>query len=243
MKILSLQNLIDKIRRKKYPKVISLPPCYSRESYSQDGEDLLLSSFYGVAPDYKGFYLDIGAHHPLRFSNTQYFYERGWHGINIDATPNSMLEFNKLRERDINLEIGISDKSEELYYYCFSESALNGFDEKMMLEYEKVGYELKEKVLIKTKTINEVLEEYLPIGQKIDFINIDIEGVDLNVLKSLNFEKYAPDFFLIEELNFCSKSFLELKDSEIYKFLQTKNYLPIGKTKRTVLYAKNNFQK
>ncbi|MCW5198180.1 hypothetical protein VU06_00335 [Desulfobulbus sp. F3] len=73
----------------------------------------------------KGFYIDIGAHHPKRFSNTFYFYRQGWHGINIDAMPRSMELFNKIRPRDINIEAAISDEKVELTYYMFDEPALN----------------------------------------------------------------------------------------------------------------------
>ncbi len=71
-----------------------------------------------------GFYVDVGAHHPLRFSNTYKFYKRGWHGINIDAMPGSMDLFNRLRHRDINLERAVSDSKQILTYYAFNEPAL-----------------------------------------------------------------------------------------------------------------------
>src|SRR5690554_6253894 len=79
---------------------------FSRKSYSQEGEDILLEKLFEGKND--GFYVDVGAHHPRRFSNTYLLYRRGWRGINIDAMPGSMAEFRRLRGRDINLEIPIS---------------------------------------------------------------------------------------------------------------------------------------
>jgi hypothetical protein len=76
---------------------------WQRSSWSQEGEDLILARIFGDKPD--GFYVDVGAHHPKRFSNTYYFYRRGWRGINIDAMPGSMLAFNRLRPSDINIEL------------------------------------------------------------------------------------------------------------------------------------------
>ena len=70
--------------------------------YSQNGEDLILNRF--LENKKNGFYIDIGAHHPIRFSNTYLFYKKGWRGINIDAMPGSMDLFNKIRSRDINIE-------------------------------------------------------------------------------------------------------------------------------------------
>ena len=83
--------------------------------YSQEGEDILLSRIFGEQTE--GFYVDVGAHHPRRFSNTCFFYKRGWRGINIDALPGSMKVFQKLRPHDINLELAVSEREQVLTYY------------------------------------------------------------------------------------------------------------------------------
>jgi FkbM family methyltransferase len=212
----------------------------SREySYSQDGEDIVLRTFFEGKHNYHGFYIDIGAHHPFRFSNTQYFYERGWHGINIDATPNSMDLFNKYREKDINLEIGVGDIEGELDYYLFEEPALNSFNKELSEERIKDGCKLKEIKKIKIMGINEILEEYVPaVDGGIDFISMDVEGFELKIIEKLNFDKYSPRFFLIEENDYNNKDFMEYNDSPIYKILKKKGYCVIAKTMRTVIYKK-----
>ena len=93
--------------------------------YSQEVEDIILRRIFGDQT--KGFYEDVGAHQPKRFYNTCYFYDRGWQVINIDALPGSTRVFQKLRPRDINLEITISEKEQNLTYYMFNEPALNQF--------------------------------------------------------------------------------------------------------------------
>jgi len=98
---------------------------YALKSYSQEGEDMILSRLFGNQQ--AGFYVDVGAHHPMRFSNTYFFYKKGWNGINIDAMPDSMKLFNKFRPRDINIEKPVSDKKQILTYYAFNESALMVF--------------------------------------------------------------------------------------------------------------------
>ncbi|MBR1733839.1 MAG: FkbM family methyltransferase [Alphaproteobacteria bacterium] len=211
---------------------------FRKNFYSQDGEDTLLTAFYEGQPEYKGFYIDIGALHPLRFSNTQIFYERGWHGINIDATPGSMKLFNKVRPNDVNIEAGISDARGQLEYYSFEEPALNSFSKEISEERIKNGWKLKEIVQIETFPINDILCNYVPEGQVIDFITMDIEGVELRVLESLDFSAFGPKFFLIEELEFVERDFTELKSSSIYKFLHSKGYIPVAKTMRTVIYQK-----
>lgn len=107
-------------------------------SFSQEGEDLILHRLF---QDYEhitktkleGFYIDVGAHHPIRFSNTFSFYVKGWSGINIDPTPGGMEAFRNIRPRDVNLELAVSDKKEKLKFYLFEEPALNTCDENIAL--------------------------------------------------------------------------------------------------------------
>ena len=208
-----------------------------KKNYSQDGEDILLLSF--LEDKKGGFYIDIGAHHPVRFSNTYLFYEKGWSGINIDATPNSMIEFNKIRQRDINIETGIGDSSDELDYYSFCEPALNSFDKTISEERIKKGWKLKEIIKIKLFTINDILNKYIPPQQHIDFITIDIEGLDIVVLRSLNFEKYAPDFFVVEDLGFDGKDIKDVcEKSPIYNFLIQKGYICVARTMRSLIFKR-----
>src|ERR1041385_1053171 len=94
------------------------------KSYSQEGEDMILKRIFDEKKN--GFYVDVGAYHPKRFSNTYYFYKKGWRGINIDAMPGSRKAFRRQRPRDINVESPISDKHETLTYYAFDEPAING---------------------------------------------------------------------------------------------------------------------
>ena len=78
-------------------------------SWSQEGEDMILHRIFGGKKS--GFYVDVGAHHPKRFSNTYFFYCHGWRGINIDAMPGRMKLFNQWRPKDINLEMGVAEKA------------------------------------------------------------------------------------------------------------------------------------
>lgn len=87
-------------------------------SWSQESKDLILQRIFENKPN--GFYIDLGAHHPRRFSNTYLFYSQGWRGVNIDAMPGSMIEFNKERSGDLNLEVGIELKESFLGYHVFN---------------------------------------------------------------------------------------------------------------------------
>ena len=177
-------------------------------SYSQEGEDLILNRFF--EKQNKGFYIDVGAHHPVRFSNTYMFYKRGWSGINIDAMPNSMKIFNLLRPRDINLEIPISLNEKKMTYYSFNDPAINGFN-KNLSQSRTNDYKLISKISLETKTLEKLLDKYL-IKKEIDFLSIDVEGLDLEVLKSTNLKKYKPKIILVEILE---SNFDNLKNLEI----------------------------
>ncbi|GIK59685.1 MAG: FkbM family methyltransferase [Ignavibacteriota bacterium] len=206
---------------------------FTSKAYAQEGEDLILSRlFYGKIV--RGFYIDVGAHHPKRFSNTYYFYKRGWRGINIEPMPGSKNKFDRIRPKDINLEIPISSKEEELTYYIFNEPALNGFSRELSSEGEKLNaYKIVKTVEMKTKTLGSVLDTFLPKGQNIDFMSIDVEGLDSEVLKSNNWDKYVPMYIIIEDKEF---SFENPQKSEVYCFLNDQNYQLLAKTLSTLIF-------
>jgi len=210
---------------------------YYLKSYSQEGEDMILRRMFEGQKT--GFYVDVGAHHPKRFSNTYFFYKQGWRGINIDAMPGSMKLFNKVRPKDINLEKAISDKKQILTYYIFNEPALNGFSKELSEERDgKSNYFIKLTKDIETVTLDEILDNYLPKNQEIDFLSIDVEGHDFIVLKSINLEKYRPKVILIEILG---SSLSEINNNEISQYLKSYGYLVYAKAMNTVFFIDDYF--
>ena len=228
-----LKKLIPaKIREIIYNLVKDTLGLYPENFFSQEGEDAVLAKFFDMTQ--KGFYIDVGAHHPIKFSNTYYFYRKGWNGINIDAMPGSMVLFKKKRPRDINLEAAISDKNEKLIYYAFNEPALNGFLDKLSMERnKKENYKIIFKKKIETVMLADILDKYLPAGQNIDFMTIDVEGLDLNVLKSNDWDKYIPRYIVIEMID---SNLRDVFANEVYKFLHKKNYEVVAKTRNTALF-------
>lgn len=207
---------------------------YALKSYSQEGEDMILRRLFEKQKT--GFYVDVGAHHPKRFSNTFFFYKKGWSGINIDAMPNSMSLFNKIRSRDSNLEIPISDKKQTLKYYMFNEPALNGFSKELAEKRDgKNNYKIISEKDMETSTLKKILVKYLPSGQEIDFMSIDVEGLDLQVLKSNNWERFRPKFVLIEILG---SSINDMTDAKEYKYLAEVGYEIFAKTVNTVIFQR-----
>ena len=207
----------------------SFEPC---KSYSQNGEDMLLRSVMqqSLPKDFKGFFVDIGAHHPFRFSNTAYFYEQGWQGINIEPTPEAIELFNKNRERDINLNIGIGARRETRTLYQFTNSSLNSFDKPADSTQEVVGT-----VDVQIMPLADVLDANLPNGATINFMSIDIAGLSTGLLESNNWEKYKPQFLLIEDVDSSGT----VDASEVYSFLHDKGYDQTYKTPSTLIFQQH----
>ncbi len=206
-------------------------------SYSQDGEDMVLRALLEHLPkDYRGFFVDVGAHHPVRFSNTYHFYRKGWRGINIDATPGSMRPFGWARRRDINLELGIGAEKGNLTFYCFDEPALNTLSEQVAQERAAGGrYKITKKVEIPVLPLQEVLQQHLPGGTQIDFLSVDVEGMDEMVLRSNDWQAFRPTFVLAEDTHFDPNDG-KPHASGVYAFLHEQGYEMVAKTPRTLIF-------
>lgn len=207
---------------------------YATKSYSQEGEDMILRRLFEGQKS--GFYVDVGAHHPQRFSNTYFFYKMGWRGINIDAMPGIMASFNRLRPRDINIEKPVSDQKQILTYYAFNEPALNSFSKELTDLYTSKGFQLIFQKNLETSTLEEILNANLPENQSIDFLSVDVEGLDLQVLQSNNWDRFSPRFVLVEILN---ASFAELDKSDLAVFMKSKGYRLHAKSENTVFFKKS----
>ena len=199
----------------------------NRKSYAMDGEDTAISVFNKKKD--KGFYVDIGAHHPIQRNNTNLLFQKGWEGINVDVNEFSIDLFNFLRPNDLNLLAAISDSEGEVsFYYQKKFSQLNTTDKKIANEHFQGNF--KERV-VKCQTIQSILDNSKYKNKKIDFLNIDVEGAEFKVLKTLNFEIYSPSLICIEilgyrEMNSMQKE-IEIKKDQIYQFLEKKGYTKV----------------
>ena len=184
----------------------------------------------------KGFYIDVGAHHPFRFSNTYMFYKKGWHGINIDATPGSMKLFEKHRPKDINIEIPVSNKHKRMNYYVFDEPALNSFSSKLSKDRDAhTVYKIEKVIGLVPQKLSKILDKNLRPNTNIDFMSIDVEGYEYEVLSSNNWNKYKPNYLLVEILK---TELVDIYKNKVYEYLINKNYCVVGKTGRTVIFKR-----
>lgn len=164
------------------------------DSFSQYGEDKIINRLLGNKKN--GFYIDIGANHPDRFSNTKKFYLKGWRGINIEPNPVSFNKFSK-RLHDMNLNIGIGTTSQGLDFYCFYEDTLSTFSEKSKDEYIGHGYKLIDILKVEVQSLEKIFQNYVQ-DKTVDFISIDVEGFEMEVLKSNNWDIYKPTLIILE---------------------------------------------
>lgn len=187
-----------------------------------------------------GFFVDIGAFDPVKYSNTNFFYQRGWNGINIEPSPDALMRFEKYRKRDQNLNLGISDRNARLDYFFYAEPALNTFDPDRVRFLKKTASRSPlGQVVVKVDTLASVLGQYAN-SRKIDFMNIDVEGHELQVLRSNDWKKYRPCVVMIEILKFNLKTILK---NPTHKFLNDHGYEFLCKTPRTSFYGDTRLEK
>lgn len=205
-----------------------------RLSYSQEGEDLLLSRLLDEMNIKRGFFVDIGAHHPTRFSNTYYFYRRGWVGLNVDPLPGTKKLFNRMRPKDTTLECGVGLKDGELKYFSFNEPALNTFSEEEAKKKEGDFYKITSITDVPVFTLKRILDENLPEGREIDFLTIDAEGLDHEIVVSNDWSRYRPKIILIELLRTGVE---EMAGNPTFQLLAQKGYCLIAKTMNTSFFV------
>jgi FkbM family methyltransferase len=204
---------------------------YGTTSFSQFGEDMILRNFF--LGKQSGFYIDIGAHHPVRYSNTYFFYKKGWNGINIDPLPGIKEQFESLRPRDLFLDVGLSDDPAEIQYYRFKNPLQNTFSSHQAELVNKEANPLEEVCWIKVKRLEDVLDQHLPPGIRIDFMSVDAEGYDLKVLLSNNWNKYRPARLLVEDFDF---EFPKTQSSPIVEFLNRMGYEIVAFVNQSIFF-------
>ena len=148
-------------------------------SYAQNYEDVLLNRLFPDRPG--GFYIDVGAYHPVFDSVTKLFYERGWQGVNIEPIPSMFELLADDRPRDVNLHMGLSNLEGNLTFYEVpAEMGSSTFAEEHAEGLRRKGLRLEERSIPVT-TLARVCEQYA--GQTIDFLKIDVESHEREVLE------------------------------------------------------------
>lgn len=218
----------------------------SKKNYfSFSGVDILIQNIFRNKK--KGFYIDIGCQHPIRNNNTYLLYKKGWSGINVDLDQGNIDLFNSSRPSDHNVSIAVSNEVGEVdLFYFHDKSPINTIDEKTS-QFQNAKVQSIKKV--KTNTLNNIIKSSNYSGKKFDFLSIDVEGHELQVLQGLDFSMYSPDVIVVEYLD-LSVSKLEIKNlnieniinSEVYKYLTSINYILVNCIYSDLIFVKKDFR-
>lgn len=228
-KLIKKQQAENKIDYKKYEK----------KSYSQSGEDILIEYIFKAKNIQDFIFLDIGAHHPFYINNTFLFYQKNIRGINIEPNPNLFDLFSKYRQEDINLNCGISESKGTLDYFLFDNPTLNTFSKDEVEHIKLKGHKLIHSIKVPVVTINDVILEHCK-GKCPNVLFIDVEGLDYQILSSLNYDLYAPEVICIETISYETDGSGK-KNNTIIEFLLSKNYMLYADTNINSIFVKKDF--
>ena len=207
---------------------------FPKKTYSMYGEDLIIQNFFKKKT--KGFYVDIGCYHPLDGSNTFLLYKKGWNGINVDLNKISIDLFNKARKKDENFNLAISNKKKKLKIFFRKKiNMLNTSSRKLAKIHFRNGFQEK---IVESNTLNSILKGSRFKNKRIDFLNIDTEKSEVDVLQSLNFNKYKPKLICIEiHLTNKNKKKIPLKKHSTYIYLKKKKYKKVWNKGYSFIFA------
>ena len=195
---------------------------FQKNSYAQCGEDLIIDFLFNQLGIDKPTYLDIGAHHPFYLSNTALFYEKGCRGINVEPDCNLFDEFIAVRKEDINLNIGIGEKTDILDFFVMNVPTLNTFSKEQVELYQIEGnYFVTDTRPTKIDTVNNILKNNN--GLFPDLMSLDAEGVDELIIKNIDFNN-KPKVICVETLSFSSAG-NGTKNTDLINFIIANGYL------------------
>jgi FkbM family methyltransferase len=212
---------------------------YGTNSYSQCGEDILVQYIFNLRGIANPTYMDIGCNHPFYLSNTAIFYVKGSRGINIDANPKLIEAFNMERPEDINLNIGVSSIECEMEFYIMEDSTLSTFSKDECDAMVSNDNKLVEIQKIKSTTIGEILEKHC-FNIFPDFLSLDVEGLDFEILKSIDYNKSTPKVICVEAAEY-SPIGAGARRIELIDFLITKGYYEYANTNLNAIMVRNDF--
>ena len=213
-----------------------------KKTYSFGGCDLIINYIFNNIQ--KGFYVDIGCQNPISNNNTYLLFKRGWHGLNIDLDQKNIDLFNISRPNDINLCSAISSDVDikNLYYY-HDGSPINSLSPSLSI-YKNDKPIIKK---INTETLGNILKSYSI--NSFDYLNIDVEGHEMEVLKNFDIQHFKPKVVSVEyldlnlkKLEFKNNNFQTIIDSELYNYFIKNKYYFVNWLHSDLIFVHNDFR-
>lgn len=191
-----------------------------RVTYSQFGEDIIATIVLRNVSS--GFYVDIGAHHPYRHSNTALLHLRGWQGVNVEPMQEGIQQFGEYRPHATNVRAAIHNEHDEVTLYKVKGGLANTVLERrvagLMQTHESAGEEV-----VPALSINDVFERYVPDGVHVNYMTVDIEGYDTEAILAFDVARYLPDVMCIEVFG---PDVLNLGANRVVRHLVSHGYHP-----------------
>lgn len=221
----------------------------SQFAYAQFGEDLIIGHLFYQLGITNPSYLDIGANEPRFISNTFLFYKRGSRGVLVEPNPHLYNKLKRVRPKDEIINAGIGfEKESEADFYMFPNYAngLGTFSEKDAKHWEMIGMKgigkipVEKVIKLKLIPVNTVLEKYFSAARPY-FISLDVEGLDLQILQSIDFTRFSPEVFCVETLGYDEhqKGF---KLTDIIDFMASVNYSVYADTHVNTIFTRKDIK-
>jgi FkbM family methyltransferase len=232
----------DQIKRTVYSVVP--PPLqqvkYIHDSYSQAGEDVVIKYLFDSVKLYRISYLELGTNIPDKYNNTYLFYQNGSRGVCVEADETLLSEIKRIRPEDKALSVGVNiGHLAEADFYIFNEPALNTFSkEEAELRESQGNFKIVKVSKVQLKTVEQIIKENFTAYP--DFLSIDIEGLDLDVLKTLDFTKYPIPVICAETCAY-SENHIKPKSPEISEFMMSKGYFIYADTYINTIFVKKDW--
>lgn len=207
-----------------------LPTRDYKRSYAQCGEDLIVSSAFSILGISNPSYLDLGAHHPTYLSNTYYFYRQRRYGVCVEPDPVCFKSFQKKRKRDVCLNVGAGiEANAEADFFLMSAATLNTFSQEEAERIDKeTSYKIIQQIKVPLVPINQIIEQHFRSAP--NFVSLDIEGLDLELLHSFDFDRWRPEVFCIETVVFSESRSGSVKTTDIIQFMKKQGYFVFADT-------------
>ncbi len=211
----------------------------AKTTYSQSGEDIIIQYLFESLKIDKPTYLEIGTNQPLVCNNTYGFYAKGCYGVCIEPDKNMVDVIKRKRPDDVvlNIGIGLTDKDDATFYLF--PAAVNGWstfsEEEANIREKETGISFST-VQVGLKRVNAVMEQYFKPWP--NFISIDVEGLDLDILHSIDFEKFKPEVICVETITFGYLNNTAEKIESISEFMHSKGYFTYADTFINTIYCR-----
>ncbi len=210
-----------------------------KSTFSQYGEDHLINIL--LSPGTKGTYVDVGSHHPFQGSNTYGLYLRGWRGLTVDPNPEFSDAYARFRPHEPHLVEGVSDTHGSMTYYGYDCNVYNTLSDQRAADLAHGGTMATTRSSVTTRPLHEMVDEHLG-GRPIDLLSVDCEGLDFQVIRSLDLTRNRPTVIIMEDYARLAMFRSGEGQSMLHSYLVDNGYNPFAQLAFSALYIAHDYR-